>query len=261
MPQARRAGTIWVILSAAWGLAHFTAPHALAAPPNRLTPEESAAGWTLLFDGTTTDSWRAWNGERFPAAGWIVRENALQCQKSNGRPNGGGGDIVTRKEYSNFDLRWEWKIAPDGNSGVIYFLRRRERPDPNTGLLVYGHEYQLLDDDAKEFAKVPPPRKAGALYGVIAAAGKDLRPAGQFNSSRILVQGDRIEHWLNEKKVVEYELGSQSFASRMSKSKYAQLPGYGTKIRTPILLQDHGHAVSFRNLKILDLGDLKRTER
>jgi hypothetical protein len=230
-------------------------PFASAAPPNHLTSEESAAGWRLLFDGTSTDSWRAWNGDAFPAKGWVVRDDSLHCLKTNGRPNGGGGDIVTRKEYSNFDLRWEWKAAPSTNSGVIYFLRRRERPDPTTGLLVFGHEYQLLDDDAKEFANVPAPRKAGALYGVIAATDKKLRPVGQFNSSRILVQGDRVEHWLNDKKVVEYELGSKSFASRMSKSKYAQLPGYGTKIRTPILIQDHGHAISFRNLKILDLGD------
>lgn len=242
-------------LVALLALVLFFASLAPAAAPNQLTPEESAAGWTLLFDGNSTGSWRAWNGDAFPSKGWIVRDNSLQCLKTNGRPNGGGGDIVTRKEYSNFDFRWDWKIAEGGNSGVIYFLRRRERPDRSTGLLIYGHEYQLLDDEGKEFAKVPAARKAGALYGVIAATEKTLRPVGQFNSSRILVQGDRIEHWLNGKKVVSYELGAPTFESTMSKSKYAQLPGYGKKIRTPLLLQDHGHAVSFRNLKILDLGE------
>jgi hypothetical protein len=228
---------------------------AVASPPNQLTPEEVTAGWTLLFDGTNTDGWRAWNGEAFPAQGWIVRNQALHCLPTNGRPNGGGGDIVTRKEFSNFDLRWEWKVAAGGNSGVIYFIRHRERPDPGTGLIVYGHEYQLLDDDGREFAKVPAARRAAALYGVIPAADKVLRPVGQFNSSRILVQDSHVEPWLNGKKVLDYDVGSEKFRSLVKQSRNAKLAGYGKKVKTPILLQDHGHAVSFRNLKILDLGE------
>jgi len=236
-------------------IALLAATMAFAEPPNQLTSDEEAAGWTLLFDGKTADHWKAWNDERFPSRGWIVRDGSLQCLKSNGRPNGGGGDIVTRKEFKNFDFRWEWKASPGCNSGVVYFLRRRERPDPTTGLIVYGHEYQLLDDGGEEFAKVPPIRKAASLYGVVVARNKELRPLGEFNSSRIVVQGKRVEHWLNGQKVVDYELGSEGFESLMKKSRYAQLPGYGKKLPTPILLQDHGHAIAFRNLKILDLGD------
>jgi hypothetical protein len=236
-------------------LAIFATLPADAAPPNQLTPEESKAGWTLLFDGKKAAGWRAWNDDRFPANGWVVRDDCLQCLASNGRPNGGGGDIVTRKQFKNFEFRWEWRASPGCNSGVIYFLRRRDQPDPQTGLIVYGHEYQLLDDDGEEFAKVPPNRKAGSLYGVIPASGKTLRPVGEFNSSRLVVRKNRVEHWLNEKKVVDYELKSPAFEAQMKKSKYARLPGYGKKIPTALLLQDHGHAIAFRNLKIRELED------
>jgi hypothetical protein len=237
-------GLVLIVTSAALG----------ATPPNQLTPEEKAAGFRLLFDGKTTDAWRAWDGE-FPKRGWTVHDDCLVCEASNGRPNGGGGDIVTREAFTDFDFRWEWKISAGGNSGLIYFVHERDKPgkklyDGDSGLTPYGHEYQLLDDSAKKYAKEPADRLAASFYDLIAPAGKKLRPQGQFNESRLVVRGNHVEHWLNGAKVVEYELGSPKVRALVKKSKYAGLAGFGEKSKTPLLIQDHGYAIALRNLKI-----------
>ena len=231
-----------------------------ATPAGTLSDEERAAGFKSLFDGHSTDAWRAWDGKAFPKKGWVVEDGCLKCEASNGRPNGGGGDLVTRDEFVAFDLRWEWKISPKGNSGLKYFLRKQGKEfvplyAGDKGKDYLGHEYQMLDDEGHPDGKRGGNHVTGSFYDILPPNDtKAVRPVGQFNESRILVRGDHVEHWLNGKKVVEFDLGSETLNAAIQKSKYHKLPGFGTKIKTAFLLQDHGTEVWFRNVRVRDLS-------
>jgi hypothetical protein len=152
---------------------------------------------------------------------------------------------VTLARFSDFDLRFDWRIAAGANSWLKYFVTEdREGP--------IAHEYQVLDDARHPDAKVGPHRQAGAFYDVLPpAADKPLRAVGEWNESRVLVKGNHVEHWLNGRKVVEYELGSPELKAAIAKSKFKDVAGFGTKFPGHILLQDHGDEVAFRNIKIL----------
>ena len=213
--------------------------------PNQLTPEERRAGWRLLFDGKTTGGWRGFKKTDFPADKWAVRDGCLAKTATGTGDSHGGGDIVTLDTFSDFDLRFEWRIAPGANSGVKYFVTE-ERADP------IAHEYQVLDDGRHPDARVGPRRQTAAFYDVLPSApDKPLRPVGEWNQSRILVKGDHVEHWLNARKVLEYELGSPELKAAIARSKFKDVPGFGTRIKGHILLQDHGDEVCYRSLKIL----------
>jgi hypothetical protein len=170
----------------------------VAADPNTLTAEEQSAGWKLLFDGKTTQGWRAIGKQEFPAKGWVVEDGTLKHLAK-----GGGGDIVTTEDFADFELVWEWKIAQAGNSGLKYNL-----VDPNKPL---GCEYQMLDDDGH-----PDGKRGGrlhqtaGLYDLIEPSAETKPKAiGEWNSSKLLVQGNKVEHWLNGTKAVAFELGSE----------------------------------------------------
>lgn len=231
-----------------------------AEAPRGLSTEEKTAGFKSLFAGAATDAWRAWNGDAFPKKGWVIEDGCLKCEGTNGRPNGGGGDLVTRQQFDNFELRWEWKISEGGNSGMKYFLRSGNGGTPlyagDKGKDLYGHEYQMLDDLKNADAKRGPTHTTSAFYATVPPNGKKkLRPVGEFNESRIVVSGNHVEHWLNGEKVVEYELGSEAVLSAVAASKYKALPGFGTKSKTALLLQDHGSNVWFRNIRIRELAE------
>lgn len=235
----------------------FTVPlHTADAQYNALSDAEKKAGWKLLFDGQTPTGWRGYRQAEFPQRGWVIEDGCLKHQKGNGRPGEGGGDLVTLEKFENFDFQFEWRIAPGGNSGVKYFVKEgEEHKDPlyrgDSGASAVGHEYQLLDDEKHPDAKNGPSRQAGALYALIPPSrAKRLRPVGEFNQSRILIQGKHVEHWLNGAKIVEYELESPELMAAIAQSKYRNMPGFGRKFPTPLLLQDHGDEVWFRNLKI-----------
>lgn len=212
---------------------------------NQLTPEEKKAGWRLLFDGQTTKGWRGFNKKEFPPQGWAVEDGLLHCL---GRKGGGahGGDIVSVDTFSDFDFQFEWRIAPGANSGVKYFISEARKAP-------IGHEYQLIDDDKNPDAKNGAKRMTAALYDLLPAKDKALRPVGEFNQSRILVRGNHCEHWLNGKKVLQYELGSPELKAAIAASKFKNVPDFGTKVKGPILLQEHGDEIWFRNLKIREL--------
>ena len=205
---------------------------------NQLTSEEKAAGWRLLFDGRSTAGWRSFKKSSFPARGWVVVDGCLK--KVAKEP---GGDIVTVDEFTDFDLEWEWKILSRGNNGLKYFIT--EARDS-----AVGHEYQMIDD-----ALVKDPKGSTAsFYEVLPPSpDKPLNPPGQWNHSRILVQGNHVEHWLNGAKVVEFELGSETVLAGVAKSKFKNVPGFGTKIKGRILLTDHQDECWFRNIKIREL--------
>lgn len=207
------------------------------APLNQLTPEETAVGWKLLFDGRTTAGWRALGGKTFPPTGWTVADGALWHAR-------GGGDIVTVEKFEDFEFAWEWNIAERGNSGVKYFL-----PDPDGNI---GFEFQLLDDlrhpDGMRGGRL---HQTGGLYDLIEPSpDSKANPPGQWNHSRLIIRGNNVEHWLNGGRIVTFVLGSADLKARIAKSKYRNIPGFGEKKPSPILLQDHGDAVSFRNMKI-----------
>jgi hypothetical protein len=220
---------------------------AAGSTPNQLTPAETKAGWRLLFDGRTTSGWRAFKKTDFPTRPWVVRDGALTRVATAGAADHGGADIVTADTFSDFDLRFEWRISPAGNSGLKYFVTEdREGP--------IAHEYQVLDDARHPDGKIGPHRQTAAFYDVLPpAAGKPLRPVGEWNESRILVRGNHVEHWLNGSKVLAYELGSPEVKAAIARSKFKDVSGFGTKLTGRILLQDHGDEVAFRNLKILAL--------
>lgn len=178
--------------------------------------------------------WRGFNQPGFPQQGWVVEDGCLKHLK-----NGGGGDIVTVREYANFDFRWEWRVGPGANSGVKYMVVEARRAP-------IAHEYQIWDDAGRPVDK----ESTGAFYDVLAPRNPPLKPSGQFNQSRLLVQGLHVEHWLNGEKVLEYELGSREIEEAVSASKFKDVPGFGVKIQGPILLQDHGGEVWFRNLEV-----------
>jgi len=210
-----------------------------AAQPNDLTTEEKADGWHLLFNGKNLDGWIAIGKTAAPEKGWVVEEGTLKHVDK-----GGGGDIVTVDSYDDFELTWEWKVAPAANGGLKYNL-----PDPKKGI---GCEYQLIDD-----AGNPDGQRGGrkhqtaSLYDVIEPSPAAKTSAvGQWNSSRILVKGNHAEHWLNGVKTVEFEFGSEELKAGVAKSKFKDTPGWGIKTKSPILLQDHGDEISFRSIKI-----------
>jgi hypothetical protein len=215
-----------------------------AAAPNQLTPAEKKAGWRLLFDGKTTTGWRGFKKTGVPTDPWVEKDGTLAHIPTGAGDSHGGGDIVTVDRFSDFDLRFEWRIAPGGNSGLKYLVTE-DRDGP------IAHEYQVLDDARHPDAKVGTHRQAAAFYDVLPPApDKPLRPVGQWNESRVLVKGNHVEHWLNGRKVVEYELGSPELKAAIAKSKFKDVAGFGTKLPGHILLQDHGDEVAFRNLKI-----------
>jgi hypothetical protein len=195
-----------------------------------------------------------------PAKGWTIENGSLKNAKNDGRPGSGGGDIVTAGQFMDFDFRFEWRISPAGNSGVKYLVHERlgtpgaKMYAGDDGRSALGHEYQLIDDEHHPDAAVGPIRQTGSLYSLFPpTSAKRTMPVGQFNDSRILVQGKHVEHWLNGAKILEYELESPALFKAIADSKFKDVPDFGTKFRTRILLQDHGDAVWFRNLKIREL--------
>ena len=213
---------------------------AVAAPAvNQLTDEEKAAGWKLLFDGKTTEGWRTFKKQAFPAKGWVVEDGWLHCLGK------GGGDIISDGQFGDFELRWEWKQAPVGNSGVKYFVIE-------TRDAALGHEYQMIDDERTPDAKLANGKRLTAsFYDVLKpTVTPATRQPGEINQSRIAVKGNHVEHWLNGVKVLEYECGSESLKAAVDASKFKTTTGFGEKTQGHILLQDHHSEVWFRNVKI-----------
>jgi hypothetical protein len=217
-------------------LAQQAASGSGAARLNTLTPEERAAGWRLLFDGKTTAGWRGWKMDSLPS-GWRAVDGALTRVKA-------AADIITTDKFKNFELSLEWNIAKNGNSGIFY--RASEDDD---AIYWTAPEMQVLDDAGHPDGQSRL-TAAGADYGLYPSAAGVVKPAGQWNQVRLVVNGNHVEHWLNGVKVVEYELLSPDWEAKVKASKFADHPRYGRNAEGYIGLQEHEFRVAFRNIKI-----------
>lgn len=227
------------------------------AQQNTLTPKEKKDGWRLLFDGKTSKGWVAANDTNaFPTkpGGWIIKDGTLTIQNSGGEEARNVGDIITKEQFSAFDLSFDFKLTRGANSGVKYFVTLAE----NTNGSAIGLEYQVLDDDVHPDAKLGRngDRTLASLYDLIPAQkpASILRPIGEWNTGRIVVYPDnRVEHYLNGVKVLEYVRKSPEYRELVKISKYKIWTNFGEADKGHILLQDHGFEVSYRNIKIKKL--------
>ena len=216
---------------------------------NKLTEKEIAEGWELLWDGKTTEGWRGAKLTGFPEKGWVIEDGILKVMKSDGGESTNGGDIVTVAKYRNFELQVDFKITPGANSGIKYFVDTELNKGEGSSI---GCEYQILDDKKHPDAKkgVMGNRKLASLYDLIPAPEVKGFRGGFFNTALVKVNGNHVEHWLNNVKVLEYERNTPMWNALVNYSKYKVWPNFGNAAEGHILLQDHGDEVWFKNIKI-----------
>ncbi len=221
---------------------------------NHLTHHEKEGGWDLLWDGESTKGWRGAKLDHFPTEGWIIENGELIVLSTGGGESEAGGDIVTEKQYNNFELKLDFKITEGANSGIKYFVDTEMNKGAGSAI---GPEYQILDDARHPDAKLgnhEGSRTLASLYDLIRADTlKYVKPIGEWNSAHLISKDNHIEHWLNGMKVLEYDRMSNDFKKLVSESKYKIWPDFGEAEKGNILLQDHGDRVAFRNIKIKEL--------
>jgi opacity protein-like surface antigen len=205
--------------------------------PNTLTAAEKSAGWKLLFDGKTTAGWRGFKQAQI-GPGWKVDDGILSPDPKVAK------DIITKDQFENFELTFDWRISKGGNSGVMFHVLE-------VGDETYesGPEYQILDNARGE----PPLEQAGSLFALVAPSMDMTRPVGEFNHAKIVVDHGKAQHWLNGMMVAEYDINSADFMARVAASKFKRWPQFATGKTGFIALQNHGDDVAFRKIKIRPL--------
>jgi len=211
-----------------------------STPPNKLTASELQQGWQLLFDGESLSQWTGIAGKPVPSAAWQVVNGELISVPIDARTAREGGDIITAQQYANFELKAEFKFTQPANSGIKYFIQ-----DSST----IGFEYQIINRPEGG------PHDIADLYDLLHSetAAVNVRADGDWNQAYIIVNGNHVEHWLNNVKALECERNSDEFRERIANSKFRDFPGFGGFTKGYILLQDHGGGVAFRNIKIKNL--------
>lgn len=198
----------------------------------------AAREWQPMLGGNTTNLWRAFGGKGFPQSGWVVEGEVLHLN-----PGGKGGDLISVAAFDDFEFTWEWKLAPQANNGIKYLVTESRPGAP-------GHEYQMVDDST-----MPNPKhKTATFYDVLPVqVPAKSKPVGEWNQSRLVIQGQHIEHWLNGEKVLAYDLGSAEVKTALAQSKFKNAPGFGDKIKGHLLLTNHKDEAWYRNLRLREL--------
>jgi Domain of Unknown Function (DUF1080) len=224
---------IWIAAVCAFTFQSARGNHSQPAPP-------TGSEWRMLFDGKSLDAWRGYKSDKVPA-GWRIENGALTKDTKV-------ADIVTRDQFGDFELELDWKIGEAGNAGIFY--RGTEEYDH---IYWSAPEYQLLDDIKGEDNKSRL-TSAGAAYAILPSPAGHLKPVGEWNRARIVVNGSHVEHWLNAVKLLEYELGSADWQAKVKASKFNDWPNYGRSKRGHIALQgDHEGTLAFRNIRIREI--------
>lgn len=238
--------------------APLSGPAVSGAPPNTLSRAEEAAGWRLLFDGRSFEGWKIYGAEDDSIEFWEIQEGAIAFTRdvsfaglvwNHLNPfTPGSADLMTKERFGDFELSIDWRISPGGNSGIFYLV-----PDESSSLAWdLGLEMQVLDDDGHSDGQIDH-RRAGNLYDLQALARDVARPVGEWNTARIRVRGDHLEHWLNGHRLVDIRRGSPEWQDAIATSKFADNDKFGMATRGHITLQDHGDLVWYRNVKIREL--------
>ena len=239
-PRAAMVVQLVCLAAACAPVGNSTSESTAAADGSALTAQQRASGWRSLLPGNSTSQWRGYKQQTFPAS-WRVVDGVLT-------KTGAVEDIITKEQFGNFELAFDWKLSPAGNAGVFY--RGTEEYDH---IYWSGPEYQLLDDAGHPDGKSRL-TSAGSMYGLYPAGAGIVKPADQWNSTLIVAQGPRIQHWLNGQKLLEYELGSADWEGKVKASKFIDYPHYGRAPRGVIGFQgDHEGTLSIRNIRIREL--------
>jgi hypothetical protein len=229
-----------VMFAAAVAAAPFAAETGVSAQTRQ---DAGTDGWMQLFDGKDLKGWRGYKKPDASATRWKVVDGLLTIPQTGAGDTKGQQDIITDATFDQFDLRWEWKISQGGNSGVKYFVLEDE---PSA----IGHEYQIIDDERHPDAKIGPHRQTAALYDVFPAHDRPMKPAGEWNTSEVIVKGKHVTHVLNGKTVLEYDLDSPQLMAQVQKSKFKDIARFGHPQNGHILVQDHGDQVWYRKIEI-----------
>jgi hypothetical protein len=229
-----------VMFAAALAAAPFAAETGASAQTRQ---DAGTDGWIQLFDGKDLKGWRGYKKPDASATRWKVVDGLLTIPQTGAGDTKGQQDIITDATFDQFDLRWEWKISQGGNSGVKYFVLEDE---PSA----IGHEYQIIDDERHPDAKIGPHRQTAALYDVFPAHDRPMKPAGEWNTSEVIVRGKHVTHVLNGKTVLEYDLDSPQLMAQVQKSKFKDIARFGHPQDGHILVQDHGDQVWYRKIEI-----------
>ncbi len=227
---------------------------------NRLTQAEKDLGWELLFDGMSFSGWRGLGRDTVQTDFWKVEDGTIH--KINNKkvplPADGkainGGDLMTIKTYDNFELSFDWKIMKGGNSGIKFNVSEEMSKQYGSGFNALGFEYQILDDESELYKGILNPSQfTAALYEMVAPQNVRLNPLEQYNSGRIVLNGNHGEHWLNGVKVVEYEFGTAKFDSLFQLSKYHKYPDFDKKRKGHLVITNHSDESWYKNIKIRNL--------
>lgn len=205
--------------------------------PNQLSSAQKKAGWKLLFDGQSLTGWHTYRKPGAAPTNWAVKDGTLAWTAK-------GGDLASDDDYESFELTYDWKIAPGGNSGVMFHVTE-DHPNP----WETGPEMQILDNAGHPDGKNPL-TSAGAAYALYPAPPDAAHPVGEWNEARLIVKGAHVEQWLNGKKLLSYELGSPEWTQKVAASKFASMPDYGRRKTGRLVFQDHSSEVWFRNIKV-----------
>lgn len=212
-------------------------------------PTSTSSEWIVLFDGTSTDAWRQYNSPDFPAQGWSIEQDALVFRKPEDATGWTSNkDIITKETFGDFELELEWGIAKGGNSGIFYFVLEQ----PGVEIYWSGVEMQVLDNENHPDANqgVDGNRKAGSLYDLIPAMPQNAKAFDEWNSVRIVSQGDVVQHWQNGEKVLEYTRFTPEWFAMLRASKFVGQPSFAVVREGHIGLQDHGDVVTYRNIRV-----------